>query len=101
MSLRARIRSKTTNSIGMTKMPISDPASIPPNTGVPTARRLAAPAPPAIISGATPRMKAKLVIMTRRNLGWAAAWVSAIALCLLTGLLLQLQARPAKLAPIG
>ena len=37
---------------------------MPPNTGVPTARRLAAPAPVAMTSGTRPRMKAKLVIIT-------------------------------------
>ena len=40
---------------------------MPPNTGVPTARRLAAPAPSAITSGSRPRMKAKLVIITGRK----------------------------------
>ena len=42
-------------------------AIMPPNTGVPTARRLAAPAPAAITSGSRPRMKAKLVIITGRK----------------------------------
>ena len=42
-------------------------ASMPPNTGVPTARRLAAPAPSAMTRGSRPRMKAKLVIITGRK----------------------------------
>ena len=46
---------------------MTEAASMPPNTGVPTARRLAAPAPAAITSGTRPRMKAKLVIITGRK----------------------------------
>ena len=51
----------------MTKMPNTEAAIMPPNTGVPTARRLAAPAPTAMTSGSRPRMKAKLVIITGRK----------------------------------
>src|SRR5436305_336301 len=40
---------------------------MPPNTGVPTARRLSAPAPVAMTKGSRPNMKAKLVIMTGRK----------------------------------
>ena len=39
----------------------------PPNTAVPTPRRLSMPAPVAITSGMRPAMKAKLVIITARN----------------------------------
>ena len=48
-------------------MPKTDAAIMPPNTGVPTARRLAAPAPCAMTSGNRPKMKAKLVIITGRK----------------------------------
>ncbi len=48
-------------------MPISAAASMPPNTGLPTARRLIEPAPLAITSGTRPAMKAKLVIITGRK----------------------------------
>ena len=40
---------------------------MPPNTAVPTARWVAAPAPEAITSGTRPRMKANDVIMTARK----------------------------------
>ncbi len=40
---------------------------MPPNTAVPTARWVAAPAPEAITSGTRPRMKAKDVIITARK----------------------------------
>jgi hypothetical protein len=50
----------------MTKTPMAEAAIMPPNTAVPTARRLAAPAPTAMTSGSRPRMKAKLVISTGR-----------------------------------
>ena len=49
------------------KMPISDAASMPPKTGVPTARRDAEAAPVAMISGTRPRMKATEVIITARK----------------------------------
>ena len=51
----------------MTKMPRHAAASIPPNTAVPTARCVAAPAPEAITRGTRPRMKAKEVIITARK----------------------------------
>ena len=57
----------------MTKIPKIDAAIMPPNTGVPTAWRVAAPAPCAITSGKSPRMNAKLVIITGRNLRPAAS----------------------------
>ena len=40
---------------------------MPPNTAVPTARWVAAPAPEAITSGTRPRMKANDVIITARK----------------------------------
>jgi DNA-binding transcriptional LysR family regulator len=52
----------------MTKIPKSEAAIIPPKTGVPTARRVIAPAPLAMTRGSSPRIKAKLVIITGRNL---------------------------------
>ena len=48
-------------------MPNTEAAIMPPNTGVPTARRLSAPAPSATTSGSRPRMKAKLVMITGRK----------------------------------
>ena len=57
----------TTYSIGIRKMPKVLAASIPANTGVPTARRLTCAAPLAVTSGTRPRMKAMLVIITARN----------------------------------
>jgi hypothetical protein len=53
----------------MMKIPISEAASIPPKTGVPTARRDALAAPLAITSGTRPRMKATEVIITARSCG--------------------------------
>ena len=50
---------------------------MPPNTGVPTAWRVTAPAPCAITRGNSPRMKAKLVIITGRNLKPAASMAAA------------------------
>ena len=54
----------------MMKMPMPVAAIMPPITPVPTAMRLAAPAPLAITSGTMPRMKASEVMMIgrRRNL---------------------------------
>lgn len=46
---------------------------IPPNTAVPSARRLAAPAPSATTSGYTPRMNAKDVIRIGRKRNRAAS----------------------------
>ena len=46
---------------------------MPPNTVVPIDWRLAAPAPVAIISGTTPRMKAKAVIRIGRSRSRAAS----------------------------
>ena len=40
---------------------------MPPNTGVPTAWRVMAPAPSAMTRGNSPKMNAKLVIITGRN----------------------------------
>ena len=48
-------------------MPTVLAASIPANTGVPTARRLTCAAPLAVTSGTRPRMNAMLVIITARN----------------------------------
>ena len=48
-------------------MPRNDAAIMPPNTAVPTARWVAAPAPVAITSGTRPRMKANDVIITARK----------------------------------
>src|SRR5215203_1207083 len=48
-------------------MPSIDAAIMPPNTAVPTARWVAAPAPEAMTSGTRPRMKAKDVIITARK----------------------------------
>jgi hypothetical protein len=45
----------------------ADAAIMPAKTGVPTARRLAMPAPSAMTSGNRPKIKAKLVIITGRN----------------------------------
>ena len=56
-----------TNSSGITKMPKIDAAIMPPKTGVPTAWRVAAPAPRAMTSGNSPKTKAKLVIITGRK----------------------------------
>ena len=49
------------------KMPTSEAASMPPNTGVPTARRESMAAPVAVISGTRPSTKAMEVIITARN----------------------------------
>src|SRR5262249_27288957 len=54
MLLRRRKRSAVMNSSGMMKMPITDAAIMPPNTGVPTAWRVIAPAPWATTSGTRP-----------------------------------------------
>ena len=51
----------------MTKMPRSEAAIMPPNTGVPTSRRASFEAPVAITSGTRPRMKANDVIITGRK----------------------------------
>ena len=51
----------------MKKMPRSEANSMPPNTAVPTARRVSIAAPVAVTSGTSPRMKAKLVIITGRK----------------------------------
>lgn len=48
-------------------MPTSAAAIMPPKTSVPTALRLRVPAPSAMTSGARPKMKAKLVIITGRK----------------------------------
>jgi hypothetical protein len=58
---------------GMKKMPMNVAATMPPNTTKPTDTRLAAPAPEATISGETPRMKDRAVIITARNLSRAAS----------------------------
>lgn len=60
-------------------MPRNDAAIMPPNTAVPTARCVAAPAPPAITSGIRPQMKAKEVIITARKRS-AAAVVAAVTM---------------------
>ena len=49
------------------KMPIELAASMPPNTAVPTSRRLICAAPVAMTSGSRPRMNAIDVIMTARK----------------------------------
>jgi hypothetical protein len=53
--------------IGVRKMPNSVTPSIPLNTAVPSERRISAPAPVAITSGTTPRMKANDVIKIGRS----------------------------------
>ena len=58
-------------------MPRNDAAIMPPNTAVPTARWVAAPAPEAITSGTSPRMKANDVIMTARKRRLAALMAAA------------------------
>src|SRR5437899_8648914 len=57
----------------MMKMPRQLAAIIPPNTAVPTALWVAAPAPVAITSGTRPNMEAKDVIITAQNLSAAAS----------------------------
>jgi hypothetical protein len=49
------------------KIPIADAASMPPNTAVPTLRRLAALAPTAMTNGRRPARKEIAVIITARN----------------------------------
>ena len=62
-------------------MPSIEAAIMPPNTAVPTARWVAAPAPEAMTSGTRPRMKAKEVIMTARKRRPAAV-VAAVTMSL-------------------
>jgi hypothetical protein len=50
---------------------------MPPKTAVPSARRLAAPAPPATTSGETPRMNANDVIRIGRKRRRAASTAAA------------------------
>ena len=56
-----------TYSGGITKMPINDAASMPPNTGVLTLRNASFDAPDAMTSGTKPRINANDVIITGRN----------------------------------
>ena len=62
----------------MMKIPNMDAAIMPPNTGVPTAWRVTAPAPSAMTRGNSPKMKAKLVIITGRNRKLAASMAARI-----------------------
>jgi hypothetical protein len=64
----------------MKKTPSSVALSIPPATPVPTALRLAAPAPVAITSGTMPRMKASDVMMIGRSRSWTAFNVASMVL---------------------
>ena len=57
----------------MKKTPTVVAVSMPANTPVPSECRLAAPAPLAIISGATPKMNANEVIRIGRNRSRAAS----------------------------
>ena len=57
----------------MTKIPRKLAAIMPPNTAVPTARTVAAPAPVVMMSGTSPAMKAKEVIITARKRSLAAS----------------------------
>jgi hypothetical protein len=65
------------NNNGIRKIPKTEAAIMPPNTGVPTAWRVAAPAPCAMTRGKSPKMKAKLVIITGRNRKLAASMAAA------------------------
>jgi hypothetical protein len=60
-------RRTSTKKSGMKKMASSAAVSMPPITDVPIATRLLAPAPVAMASGRTPKMKAKLVIRIGRK----------------------------------
>src|SRR5216684_5336853 len=60
-------RSKSTNSIGMTKIAIAVPASMPEMTPVPRIRLETAPAPEATQSANRPKMKANEVMSTGRK----------------------------------
>ena len=63
----------STKNNGTKKIARNVAASMPPSTPVPIDRRLAAPAPVAITSGSTPRMKAIEVIMMGRKRSLAAS----------------------------
>src|SRR3954468_5670529 len=65
--LRSAMPLITRKNSGMKKIPIVVANSMPANTVVPIACRLAAPAPLAITSGKTPKMNAKDVIRIGRN----------------------------------
>src|SRR3546814_10717536 len=62
----------------MKKMPKPVAASMPPTTPVPTAIRLAAPAPVAMNRGTMPPTKANEVMMIGRNLSFTASSVASI-----------------------
>ena len=64
---------------GVRKMPNSVTPSMPLNTAVPSVCRISAPAPCAIISGTTPRMKANEVITIGRSRSRQASSVACAA----------------------
>src|SRR4029453_1175494 len=67
LRIRSLMPSSATKNTGTNGMASSVEAIIPPNTTVPMACWLAAPAPVATISGTTPRIKANEVITMGRN----------------------------------
>ena len=58
-------------------MPNSVTPTMPLNTAVPSARRISAPAPVAMTSGTTPRMKANEVIRIGRSRSRTASSVAS------------------------
>ena len=63
----------TLKNTGVRKMPNSVTPNMPLNTASPSVRRISAPAPWAINSGTTPRMKASEVITIGRSRRWQAS----------------------------